>query len=40
MKHGVWIKLGANFLVFAILLFWPTGTLAWPAAWGLVPWLW
>ncbi len=33
MKPKVWIKLGANFLVFAAILFGSAGTLAWPAAW-------
>jgi hypothetical protein len=33
MTPKVWVKLGANFLVFAVLLFGPAGTLAWPAAW-------
>jgi len=36
MKPKVWIKLGANFLVSAVLLFGPAGTLAWPAAWALL----
>jgi protein-S-isoprenylcysteine O-methyltransferase Ste14 len=33
MKPKVLVKLGANFLVFAVLLFGSAGTLAWPAAW-------
>lgn len=33
MKPKVWIAVGAEFLVFAVLLFWSAGTLAWPAAW-------
>jgi Isoprenylcysteine carboxyl methyltransferase (ICMT) family len=33
MKLKVWIKLGEYFLFFAGLLFGPSGTLAWPAAW-------
>ena len=36
MKPKVWIKLGANYLVFAVLLFGPAGTLAWPAAWAFL----
>jgi protein-S-isoprenylcysteine O-methyltransferase Ste14 len=33
MKPKVWIALGAEFLFFAVLLFGPARTLAWPAAW-------
>jgi hypothetical protein len=33
MKPKVWIKLGTNFSVFAVPLFGPAGTLAWPVAW-------
>ena len=33
MKRKVWIAFGAEFLVFAALLFGPARTLAWPAAW-------
>lgn len=33
MKSKVWIAVGAEFLVFAVLLFGSAGTLAWPAAW-------
>jgi hypothetical protein len=33
MTPKVLVKLGAIFLVFAVLLFGPAGTLAWPAAW-------
>jgi protein-S-isoprenylcysteine O-methyltransferase Ste14 len=36
MKRKVWIALGAEFLVFAVLLFGPAGTLAWPAAWNFL----
>ncbi|MGA7386232.1 MAG: isoprenylcysteine carboxylmethyltransferase family protein [Methylocella sp.] len=36
MAAKVWVKLGANFLVVAVLLFEPAGTLAWPAAWALL----
>jgi protein-S-isoprenylcysteine O-methyltransferase Ste14 len=36
MKPKVWISLGAQFLLFAILLFGPAGTLAWPAAWAFL----
>ena len=36
MKPKVWIALGTQFLVFAVLLFGSSGTLAWPAAWAFL----
>ncbi|MGH6823571.1 MAG: methyltransferase family protein [Methylocella sp.] len=36
MKPKVLVKLGANFLFFAGLLFGSAGTLAWPAAWAIL----
>jgi protein-S-isoprenylcysteine O-methyltransferase Ste14 len=36
MKPNVGIKLGAQFLLCAVLLFGPAGTLAWPAAWAFL----
>ncbi len=36
MKPKVWIKLGVNFLVFAVLLSGSSGTLVWPAAWAFL----
>jgi protein-S-isoprenylcysteine O-methyltransferase Ste14 len=36
MKPKVWIAIGAEFLVFAVLLFGSAGTLAWPAAWAFL----
>lgn len=36
MKPKGWIALGTQFLVCAVLLFGPAGTLAWPAAWAVL----
>ncbi len=36
LKAKVWIALGAEFLVFALLLFGGAGTLAWRAAWAFL----
>jgi protein-S-isoprenylcysteine O-methyltransferase Ste14 len=36
MSPKVWVKLGTQFLFFAVLLFGPAGTLAWPAAWAFL----
>jgi protein-S-isoprenylcysteine O-methyltransferase Ste14 len=36
MEPKVWLRLGAQFLIFATLLFGGAGTLAWPAAWAFL----
>lgn len=36
LKPKVWKVLGAQFLLFAVLLFGPAGTVAWPAGWAFL----
>lgn len=36
MTSKVWIVLSVQFFLLAVLLFWPAGALAWPAAWAFL----